>query len=119
MSLTLLSPPTRSAPLTVRVARVAGRSVVVLAGEADVATTAVLSDALARVVASHGGDVVVDLGALDFVDTATVRVLATAHYLLAGQGRALTIRTPSRLGRRLLDLFGLADLITPGGDTAA
>ena len=47
----------------------------------------------------------------EFIDTAIVRVMATALQLLDRQGRKLTVRSPSRLAARVLDLFGLADLI--------
>jgi anti-anti-sigma factor len=117
MTLTLLPSPGRARDqigtvLDVRVLRAeAARTVVALRGEADRSTTAILSDALSRMVASRAGDVVIDLGQLEFVDTATVRVIATAHDLLGGQGRTLTVRSPSRLAIRVLDLFGLAELI--------
>ncbi len=117
MTLTLLPSPPRARDkigpvLTVRVVRVeAARTVVALRGEADWSTNAILSDALARVIASRAGDVVIDLGELEFIDTATVRVLATAHHLLAMQGRTLAVRSPSRLGRRVLELFALTDVI--------
>lgn len=98
--------------LDVRVVRVeAVCTVVALRGEADWSTTAVLSDALSRVIASRAGHVVVDLGPLAFIDSATVRIIATAHQLLVGQGRTLSVRSPSRLAVRVLDLFGLAALI--------
>jgi anti-anti-sigma factor len=117
MTLTLLPSPARAsdkigAVLSVRVVRAgAARTVVGLRGEADASTTAILSDALSRVIASRSGDVVVDLGELEFIDTATVRVLATAHHLLASHGRALLVRSPSRLGRRVLGLFALTDVV--------
>jgi anti-anti-sigma factor len=87
------------------------RTVVVVWGEADSSTTAVLSDALSRVIASQAGDVVIDLAEAEFIDTATVRVLAAALQLLDRQGRELTVRSPSRLAARVLDLFGLAYLV--------
>ena len=117
MALTLLPSPARASNksgtrLTVRVVHAgAARAVLSLRGEADVSTTAILSDALSRMIASRAGDVVVDVGLLEFVDTATIRVIATAHHLLAGQGRTLTVRSPSRLAIQMLDLFGLAELI--------
>jgi anti-anti-sigma factor len=119
MALTLLSSPARTSDkigsvLDVRVVRVeAGRTVVALRGEADASTTAILSDALSRVIATRAGDVVVDFGQLEFVDTATVRVVATANHLLVSQGRTLTVRSPSRLTIRMLDLFGIAERIEP------
>ena len=87
------------------------RTVVVLRGEADSSTTAVLSDALSRVIASQGGDVGIDLAEAEFIDTATIRVLAVGLELLARQGRKLTVRSPSRLAARVLELFRLTDLI--------
>ena len=97
--------------LDVRVVRDGARTVVTLRGEADASTTAILSDALARVIAARAGDVVIDLAELAFVDSATVRVIATAHDLLAGQGRTLAVRSPSRLATLVLDLFGLTEFI--------
>ena len=117
MTVTLLRSPARpsdteSAILDVRVVRAeAARTVVALRGEADWSTTAILSDALSRVIASRAGDVVVDLGELGFIDTATVRIIATAHRFLADHGRTLSVRSPSRLASHVLSLFGLADII--------
>ena len=114
MPVTLLPSPARAigTVLDVRVVRAeADRTIVALRGEADASTTAILSDAVSRVIASRAGNVVVDLSQLEFVDTATVRVIATAHHLLASQGRTLAVRSPSRLGRQVLELFALTHLI--------
>ena len=117
MTITLLPLPGRARDpigtvLDVRVVRAeASRTVVALRGEADCSTTAILSDALSRVAASRAGDVVIDLGQLEFIDTATVRVIATVHDLLAGQGRSLTVRSPSKMAALLLGVFGLGALI--------
>jgi anti-anti-sigma factor len=87
------------------------RTVIVLRGEADLSTRADLSDVLSRVIAHYGGDVVVDLAVVAFVDTAIVRVLAMSQRMLDGQRRSLTFRTPSRLAARMLDLFGMTEMI--------
>jgi anti-anti-sigma factor len=87
------------------------RSVVVLRGEADSSNKAALSDVLSRVIASLSGDVVIDMAEAEFIDTATVRVLAVGRQLLGDQGRKLTFRSPSRLTTRVLHLFGLTHLI--------
>jgi anti-anti-sigma factor len=86
-------------------------TVVTLRGEADVSTRPALADVLSRVIAHGAGDVVIDLAPVTFIDTATVRVLATGQQLLDRTGRALTFRSPSRLAVRVLDLFGLTDQI--------
>jgi anti-anti-sigma factor len=88
--------------------------VVTLRGEADVSTRPALADALSRVIAHGAGDVVIDLAPMTFIDTAIVRALATGWQLLDRRGRALTIRSPSGQAVRLLDLFGLTDLIEAG-----
>jgi anti-anti-sigma regulatory factor len=48
---------------------------------------------------------------VDFIDSATVRVLAASKDTLDGQGRRLIVRSPSRVAARMLGLFGLGDLI--------
>jgi len=95
------------------------RTLVVLRGEADISTTCVPADVLAWVTARRTGDVVVDLGELEFIDSATVRLLAEGQQLLERQGRTMTFRSPSRLAARVLNVFGLADSIeTPRADCA-
>jgi anti-sigma B factor antagonist len=87
------------------------RTVVALEGETDVSSMPDLSDVLSGVIASGTGDVIIDLTKVTFIDTATVRAFATAQQSLDGQGRGLTFRSPPRLAIRLLDMFGLANLI--------
>jgi anti-anti-sigma factor len=117
MALTML-PPSAATVARVRFARMipevhaeGTRSVVALRGEADISTRQVMCDVLCRVIADGTGDVVVDLAKATFVDTAIVRVLATAQQLLHRQDRILTLRAPSTLATRVLTVFGLTDLI--------
>jgi anti-anti-sigma factor len=88
-----------------------GDLVVALRGEADASTRPVLCDALARVIARGAGHVVIDLTELRFIDAGTGRILATAHELLERQGRNFALRSPSMVAQRVLQLFGMADLI--------
>jgi anti-anti-sigma factor len=98
--------------LMTAVAREEGpRTVVVLRGEADVSTCRVPADVLSWVIAWRTGDVVVDLGELKFVDSATVHILAEARQLLERVGRAMSFRSPSSLATRVLQVFGLTHLI--------
>lgn len=117
MALTMLPPSAGTVP-RVRFAHMlpevhgeGTRTIVALRGEADISTRPVLCDVLCRVIADRTGDVVVDLANATFVDTAIVRVLATAQQLLRRQERILTLRSPSRLATRVLTVFGLTDLI--------
>ena len=114
MTTTLRPPPAIAydAILTVRVARTeATRVVVVMRGEADAATTTLVSEVLSRVIADYAGDVVIDLAQLTFIDSATGRILAIAKDLLSCRGRHMAVRSPSRLAAIVLDVFGLTDLI--------
>jgi anti-anti-sigma factor len=63
------------------------------------------------VIALRSGDVVIDLSEAEFMDSATVRVLAVCEQLLDRRDRRLAIRSPSRLTAHVMDLFGLTDLI--------
>ncbi|MHB8467631.1 MAG: STAS domain-containing protein [Acidimicrobiales bacterium] len=115
MALTVFpqTPPTASGgpSLTTTVRSERARTVLVLAGEADVSGRAVLSDALSRVIAALVGDVVVDLSALTFIDSGSVRIFAITRELLDRQGRKLSVRSPSKLAISLLRLWGLGELI--------
>jgi anti-anti-sigma factor len=91
------------------------RTVVILRGEWDVSTRPLLADVLSRVIAADGGDVVLDLGEAEFIDSAIVRAFVVGRQLLNRHGRSLTFRSPSRLAIRVLEVFGLTDLIETGG----
>ena len=112
MALMVLRPDNRVRPgITTSVRHEGATTVVVLRGEADTSTTTVLSDALSRLIATPGGDVVIDLSETEFIDTATVHTFAVAVKLFGDRGRTLTFRSPSRLAARVLDLFGLSQSI--------
>jgi anti-anti-sigma factor len=105
-------PPTARTDRSVAVVRAdAAGTVVVLRGEWDVSARPVLADVLSRVIALPVGDVVVDLAQAEFIDSATVRVLAVAWQWLDRRGRKLTLWSPSSLAATVLGLFGLTDLI--------
>jgi anti-anti-sigma factor len=99
-----------SAPL---VSREGERTVVWLDGEEDIATVAVLADMLATVTSADDADLIVDLSGATFISTATIDQLIQARNLLLGLSRNLTLRSPSKFARRLLDISGLAGLIEP------
>ena len=88
-------------------------TVVALRGDADRATLHIVRDALAGVIANGQGDVVVDLAQTEFMDSAALRAVLSARENLAGTGRRLTVRSPSRSAARLLGVFGLGHLASP------
>lgn len=109
----LVQPAPLGGGLDVSVSAEGTATVVALLGEADVATVAALVDTLAHIAAHGEGDVVVDLSRIEFMDTAALRAVLAAKAALAGDGRQLTLRSPSRIARRLLGVFGLGHFVSP------
>ena len=99
-----------SAPL---VSRDGERAVVWLDGEHDIATEVTLADTLAKVTSACDANLVVDLSGVTFMSTATIDQLIRARNLLLGLSRNLTLRSPSKCARRLLDLCDLDGLLEP------
>jgi len=91
-------------------------TVVVLRGEADVATLALVERTFDRIIRDGAGPVVVELAETRFIDSGTVRVFCDAARRLGERGRQLRVRSPSRTASVMLELFGLSDLILPGRD---
>src|SRR4051812_26820874 len=93
-------------PLFITDAREGTERVLRPVGEVDLASAehfdATVSSALAA------GSVVVDLGAVDFMNSAGLRVLLTAA---AGADGRLRLRSPQRMVRRLFDLSGAGALL--------
>jgi anti-sigma B factor antagonist len=83
------------------------RTVVWLRGEQDTSTADDLAEALAAAGTAGGGDVVVDLSDVQFMDSTIITVLARGQHALKLQARALMLRSPSRFAQRLLDVCGL------------
>jgi anti-anti-sigma factor len=101
------------------VSRDDGRTVIWLDGEHDICTAPTLSDALAKAISADDADLVVDLSEVTFIGAATIGELVRGRNRLRDQSRTLTLRSPPRFARRLLDLCGLADIVEPqGGSTA-
>jgi len=105
---TLAGSTTRPPALRVSLAPEGMATVVVLQGEADVASLPALSEALDRIIARHKGPVIIDLADTAFIDSATVRALSRAAATLDKAGRSLSIRAPSRTAAVLLELVGIS-----------
>lgn len=110
-SLVQSAPP--AVGLDLSVSAEGGVTVLAFRGEADVATLPLVTDALARIIAEHRGDVVVDLAGAEFIDTATLRALLQAREVLGRSRRQLTFGSPSRIAGRVLAIFGLTHLVSP------
>ena len=89
----------------------------VLAGRFDGRSTALVRDLLyARI--EEGGDVVVDLAAVDSLDVTALRLLAAAGALLEREGRRLVLRGCAPAVRRLLAVSRMRSLLQVEGQRA-
>jgi anti-anti-sigma factor len=86
-------------------------TVVWLQGEHDAATTTFLVATLNRAAALDDADVLVDLGAVTFMDASTIGAIIGARNRLGMQARSLEIRAPSPVAAHLLELCGLMHLV--------
>lgn len=81
--------------------------VVVATGDVDLAGGPVLEQAILRREAA--GPVVIDLSAVDFIDSSGLRSLLWASRRAKDRGQELELRTPSAGVQRLLSLTGTAE----------
>ena len=84
------------------------RVALLVRGNLDLSTGSELETILAAVARNGHHRVVLDLAECDFIDAAGFRVITTAAENLDRLGGELTIRSPSGVVRRLLDLVGPA-----------
>ncbi len=90
-----------------------------LSGELDLASSQVLVDTVTRLCEEGAKGVILDIGALDFVDSTGLRAILTARDVCARSGCALRIEPgPDAIRpqvRRLLEVTGLRQRL-PFGD---
>lgn len=90
------------------------RVVVGVRGELDSLTAPALHGVLDALVDSGHLDIVADVNDLGFIDAAGLRVLATMSSRLRSASGALTIRSPSAMMCRILDITAMSDLVEIG-----
>lgn len=76
-----------------------------VSGELDAHTAPDLTSALSNV--DDSSDVVLDLGALSFMDSSGLRVIISTNGTLAAGGGSLVLRRPGRTVQRILSISGL------------
>jgi anti-sigma B factor antagonist len=91
-----------------------GRVLVRLAGECDLAVAEQLTGTLLAAVA-RVPVVVVDVAALDFLDSSGLHGLVTAHHAARDSGGRLYVVNPTGAVATVLELTGVAALLSPGG----
>jgi stage II sporulation protein AA (anti-sigma F factor antagonist) len=86
----------------------AGRAVVAVAGEMDLATAPALESALFDASPTGTRNVMVDLADVTFLDCRALGALLAAHQRLVQCGGRLGVRNADGIVRRILDLTGAA-----------
>ena len=85
---------------------------VTVSGELDVSNAAWLDDTLHHAIENGAAEVIVDLAALTFMDSAGLSVLEDAHTRLHVSGGTLSILNPTPRVARLLEITGLLSLLS-------
>src|SRR5690242_6081648 len=84
-------------------------SVIAVSGELDLASSAALEDEVARVLKSGSELIVLDLRALEFMDSTGLSTLVKAHQRAGEAGKRFgLVRGPQQV-QRLLNLTGVED----------
>lgn len=85
-------------------------------GDIDPLTSPVLGGILSALCDGSGPDVVLDLASAAFMDAACLSVIATTAARVRAAGGSFAVRSPGRVGHRLLALTDLDHLVEPGTD---
>ena len=83
-----------------------------LAGELDIADVPRLEQELDAAVAESEGAFLVDLTALEFLDSSGIRLLLRARARLGREDRTFALICPHGPVRRAIELTGVSDLFT-------
>jgi len=84
-----------------------GAPIVKISGEIDISNAEMLGRSLERIVGAGGGPRVVDLAALEFMDSSGIAMLLRA----AARVDSVQIRNPSSIVRRIIECTGLAGVL--------
>jgi anti-sigma B factor antagonist len=90
-------------------------SVVRLAGEADLTTTALRDALTAEVAPSKPRLLLVDMSALRFIDSAAMQMIIAAHRVFRRDGGTLALVNPASTVARALRLAGVDEVIAVYG----
>jgi len=88
-----------------------------LVGDADMLAAPGIAEDLHKVIEASGDDVVIDCGALEFIDSSGIRVLIEARNALDGQARKMRIVNMPATGHRAIEVLKLCEFLgLDGGD---
>ena len=98
--------------LTVDTLVASGEATLCLAGELDLNTTWVLEEALTAVLTQGVPKLVIDMAALEFIDSSGLNQLVMTRQRQHAQGGDVALRSPKASTRRVLEIVGLTELFT-------
>jgi anti-sigma B factor antagonist len=98
-------------PLDVRRRRFGALAGIAVRGEVELATVPEMSAALDDAIRRTRGPFVVDLSAVDFLDSCGISCLVRARALLGREDRQLILVCPPGIVRRALELTGIDELV--------
>lgn len=101
-----LDPPGHEA-LTVDVLHENGTAVVRLSGELDLTSCDQARTALDAALSGHPRSVILDIGALDYMDSSGLVLLVQ----MTSAVQQVQVRNPSPIVRRLIELSGLSEML--------
>lgn len=87
-------------------------AVMKLSGECDPTTTGQLRDAIGAQLATGVQHLTIDLSALRFADSMTIREFVEAHHALKNAGGTLELLRPQRTVAKSLRLLGVDQILT-------
>jgi anti-sigma B factor antagonist len=98
----------RDGTLTIRVAAAGSARTIALAGELDMANASTLASELERAEGEGATSIVVDMRALEFIDSTGIAVLVAAHRRLNdGAERIRMVKSEAIEVQRVMDVTGL------------
>ena len=92
---------------------------IVVSGEVDLTNAAELSELVTGQLADGTLYLTVDVGRLDFADTAGIRVFVLAAKTLRQRGGDLVLLRPQRALARILEILGAEEVLAIRGETGA
>jgi anti-anti-sigma factor len=93
-------------PLQVRKTAEGGNPVVEVVGEVDAASADILRNAIFEVIDGGTPQLTVDMAEVSFMDSSGLRVLIAGYKAAEQAGGALSVRNPSDVVTRLLEITG-------------
>jgi anti-sigma B factor antagonist len=88
--------------------RDAGQAILTVSGEIDIMTADALEQAIATIIDSGAGEVIVDLSGVTFMDSAGINALLKGRRSADDHGQRFRVNGATGIVRQVLDLTGVA-----------